>query len=270
MIGNVYFDDNVIDLFLNGLQEEFNFDFDPVYAFALPNSRNLITSLDRLRIYDENWKCIQDIDKINDEEIKPYGVALNIDDEKTYIADCRKHRILMIDFEFNLIKSVGSQGTEYNQFDEPFDLCLLNNNLYVCDSNNNRIQVLNNNLEFLKSFEVDYKPYQIKPLNSILAVQAKMEICFYNSSDLSLIQKYDHGLCVISKLNSNIYGFNNEAKKLFSYDEDSNLSEVINFTERSLKDTWDGALCERNGVLFVISNSMRKIIKFSHQLATKL
>ena len=190
---------------------------------------------------------------------------MNLEKEIAYIADHLNHRILMTDYKFNLIKSVGSQGTSYNQLDHPFDLCQLNNYLYVCDTHNERIQVLNNDLEFVKSFAVDSEPYQIKSLNSMLAVQATMEIYFYNSSDLSLIQKYDHGLCIISKINSNIYGFNSEENKLFCYDENSNLSEEINFDHKLLDDKceWDGPLCELYGVLFMISHSVRRIIQFS-------
>ena len=171
----------------------------------------------------------------------------------------------MTDYKFNLIKSVGSQGTSYNQFYEPFDLCLLNNNLYVCDKINKRLQVLNNDLDFVESLKLDFHPLQIKSLNLMLAVQATMEIYFYNSSDLSCIQKYDHGLCVISQINSNIYGFNSKASKLFCYGENSNLCEEINFDHKLLDDKceWDGAMCELNGVLFMISHSMRRIIKFS-------
>ena len=264
LIGNVYFsDNNVIDLLLNGQQLEVSFSFDPFDAHTLSNNQILVTSRDNLRIYDENWKLVKRKDKINNEKFKPYGVALNLEKEIAYITDCLNHRIHMTDFQLNLIKSVGSKGTEYNQLDEPNDLCLLNKNLYVCDRNNERIQVLNNDLEFVKSFAVDSEPLQIKSINSILTVQTSKEIYFYNSSDLSFIQKYNHGLCVISKINSNIYGFNNEAKKLFCYDENSNLSEEINFVDRQLNDEWDGALCELNGELFMMSHSMRKRIKFS-------
>ena len=169
----------------------------------------------------------------------------------------------MTDFKLNLKKSVGSQGTGFNQFDEPHDLCLLNNKLYVCDGDNNRIQVLSDYLEFLESLELDFQPLQIKPLNSMLAVQASIEIYFYNSSDLSFIQKYNHGLLIISQINSNIYGFNSKASKLFCYGENSNLCEEIYFVDKRLDGEWDGAMCELNGVLFMISHSMSKIIKFS-------
>ena len=238
-------------------------DFDPFNAQTLSNNQILVTSLEHLSIYDENFEQIERKDKINDQKIEPCGIALNLEKEIAYITDLLSHRILMIDFKFNFIKSVGSKGMEYNQFDEPYDLCLLNKNLYVSDTHNERIQVLSDNLEFVKCFAVDSKPYQIKSLNSILTVQTEQAIYFYNSSNLSLIQKYDHGHCVISKINSNIFGFNNEAKKLYCYDENSSLSKEINFDHEHLDYQWDGSLCELNGELFMISNTMSKIIKFS-------
>ena len=264
LIGNVYFSDNiVIDLILNGEQEEFYFDFDPVNAYTLSNNQILLTSFEHLSIYDENFKQVKLQDKINYKKFNPYGVALNLEKEIAYITDCLNHRIHMTDFKLNLKKSVGSQGTGFNQFDEPHDLCLLNNKLYVCDGDNNRIQVLSDYLEFLESLELDFQPLQIKPLNSMLAVQASIEIYFYNSSDLSFIQKYNHGLLIISQINSNIYGFNSKASKLFCYGENSNLCEEIYFVDKRLDGEWDGAMCELNGVLFMISHSMSKIIKFS-------
>ena len=188
---------------------------------------------------------------------------MNLEKEIAYITDCLNHRILITDFQLNFIKSVGSKGTENNQLDQPFDLCQLNNYLYVCDANNRRIQVLNNDLEFVKSFAVDSQPYQIKSLNSMLAVASLIEIYFFNSSDLSFIQKYDHGFLIISKINSNIYGFNSEEKKLNCYDENSSLSKEINFDYELLDDQLDGSLLEHNGVLFMVSHTMKKIIKFS-------
>ena len=264
MIGNVFFGAiDVIDLLLNGQQIELCFDFEPFNAYSLSNNQILVIFIQHLSIYDENFEEVKKKDKINKKRIIPSDVALDLEKEIAYIADNLNHRILMTDFKLNFIKSVGSGGTKYNPLHEPYSLCLINKNLYVSDYFNKRIQVLSDDLEFVKFFAVDSEPDQIKSLSSMLAVQTSKEIYFYNSTDLSLIQKYNHGSCVISKVNSKIYGFNSEAKKLYCYDENSSLSKEINFSHKLLNNQWDGALLEHNGVLFMVSNTMRKIIKFS-------
>ena len=149
MIGDVQFEQahkgiDVADLLQKGKHEMFEVGL-AFYIIVLPNNQILMAhySAGCLGFYDEHLKCVKRIDKINGENFKPIGIALHLKEKKLFITDNLNHRIIMTDLEINFMKSVGSRGAEINQFNGPNGLCLLNNNLYVCDYYNKRIQVYN-------------------------------------------------------------------------------------------------------------------------------
>ena len=154
-----------------------------------------------MTIYDENLKLVKRIDSISDEGFSPIGIALNLDEEKFFITDNDNHRILMTDFEFNLIKSIGSAGTDICQFDGPYDLCLAISNLYVSDYYNKH--VYSKGLEFLKLLKLDYSPWKVNASNSMLFIYSNCGIYFYYLDDLQFFQRLDHTICRIYEINSN-------------------------------------------------------------------
>ena len=236
-------------------------DFDLNNINALPGNQILVKNT-ILRLYDQNLQLVKKIESLNGLSFASLGFELNLEEKKFYIPDVQHHRIIMTDFEFNFIKVFGSLGNSNDQLKYPFDLCLANNNLYVLDSGNNRIQIFLTNLEFVKSWELDYWLYQIKALNMTLFVQSNEEIYLYNLNDLSLIQKYGNGFCQISKMNSNIYGFNFQAQKLFCYDDKANCEEIT-YANKYLQSKTDGSLVELNGAIYMSSRSNRKILRFT-------
>jgi|LakMenE01Jun11ns_1017448.scaffolds.fasta_scaffold9411904_1 hypothetical protein len=76
----------------------------------------------------------------------------------------------MTDLDFNFIKSVGSQGSENCQFDNPTDICFFNSKFYICDFFNQRIQVYSKDFDFVTSFKVEYYPWKIKSTNFTICV----------------------------------------------------------------------------------------------------
>ena len=262
MIGELQFDHSlkgidVADLLQNGKHEMF--EVGRVNdIIVLPNNQILMAHYlpGFLGFYDEHLKCVMRIDKINGEKFSPVGIALHSKEKKLFIADNLNQRIIMTDLEVNFIKSVGSEGAKINQFDGPYDLCLLNNNLYVCDYNNKRIQVYNTELIFSKSLRVDYQPWKIKTSNSMLFIQSVENGLFiYNSNDFSLLKKFEHGQCRISKLDSDIYKFNHQTKKLYCYDEHANLKKEISltFVNENFKNVWEGTFIEFNRAFLLLS-----------------
>ena len=272
MIGELGFEQahkgiDVADLLQNGKHEMF--EVGTVNdIIVLPNNQILMahhSPFFGLGFYDEHLKCVKRIDKINGENFTPIGIALHLNEKKLFITDTLNDRIIMTDLEVNFIKSVGSKGAEINQFNVPYDLCLLNNNLYICDYFNKRIQVYNTELTNSKSLMVNYHPREIKTLNSKLFIQsAESGLFIYKSNDFSLLKKFDHGKCIISKLDSDIYVFNYKTKKLFCYDEHANLMEEISLTSvnENLIGVWDGTFIVFNKV-FLLIPCFNGIIKVS-------
>ena len=79
-----------------------------------------------------------------------------------------------------------------------------------------------------------------------------------------MLKKFEHGICRISKLDSDIYEFNNPTKKLFCYDEHANLKEEINLTSvnENLRGVWDGSFIVFNRTFLLISCA-KGVIKVS-------
>ena len=103
-------------------------------------------------IHDKNFNLIEKIDKTNGEssdEIEE--IAINPEMEELFLLDANNDRIIVTDFELNFIKYFGSHCDKDNQFDCPCGLCFKNGYLYVSDTGNERIQIFNQNLEFVKS-----------------------------------------------------------------------------------------------------------------------
>ena len=63
-----------------------------------------------LAIYDIQCNLVKRIDTINGETFAAIAVASNLEDKIIFICDDLKYRILMLDFDFNFIKSVGWYG----------------------------------------------------------------------------------------------------------------------------------------------------------------
>ena len=173
----------------------------------------------------------------------------------------------MTDFEFSLIKSVDYMVSTNEEFKGGGDMCFANSNLYLYHTDYKRVHVYSKDLEFIKflKMKMDDIPWKIKISNSILFAQSTQGIHFYNLNDFSLIQRSSHGMCRMSKINTNIYELNAETKKLFCYDQRGNLKEEANLTSfnQYITNIWDGAFVEFNGMIIMISWTNDKIIKFS-------
>ena len=74
-------------------------------------------------------------------------------DHNLYITSDKYHQLIKLNIAGNVIKIVGKLGKGNAEFHFPNGLRVSNNNeLYVCDSYNNRIQIFDLNLNFKRSF----------------------------------------------------------------------------------------------------------------------
>jgi hypothetical protein len=119
----VYLGVDVKELFLRGKTETIQLAHDVFDIIALSNNRIACSSFFSkcLVLYDENFKPVKKIDKINELSFTPTGIASY--DNHLYIADSQNHSIIKLDDEFNFIKSFGSYGADFNQFDKPLGIC---------------------------------------------------------------------------------------------------------------------------------------------------
>ena len=82
------------------------------------------------------------------EMIGPAGIATD-DAENIYISS--EHKLMKFTSRGELIKCTGEKGKKEGEFDVPRGLTLYDNEVYVCDRNNHRIQIFDLNLNFVRS-----------------------------------------------------------------------------------------------------------------------
>ena len=271
MIGEIFIVNGpgfVKSLFQNA--ESFDLEMRPIDIAVLPNDQIISANyIDySIAVYDQNFNLLKKIDKINGKYFSPIAVQVNSNDKLIYICDYAKHRILMTDVDFNLIKSVGSNGAKIDEFNNPFDICYNNESLYICDHYNERIQIYSKDLEFIKSIQLEYKPWKVKASNSIICVEKNTGhgVYFYSLTNCELIKSYESQITGrISQFNLFFYVFNHQANEFFCYDENGILKEELTLTgvDGIFTNVWDGAFIENNGKLLIQSYTTKKIIKFS-------
>ena len=77
----------------------------------------------------------------------PCSIAITHDDH-ILVVDC--HRVQMFTLDGKLVKSVGQEGNAPLQFCFPFDIAVhpVSHQVYVADTNNHRVQILNHDLTY--------------------------------------------------------------------------------------------------------------------------
>ncbi len=195
---------------------------------VLPNNHLLTINFDdmNLTIYDEKFNLVKRIDTINNEIIKPYAVIIN-DHDQCYVLDWKKHCVLMTDIDFNFIKSVGSQGSNIDQFQYPISGYYKNSKLYVADSDNQRIKIFKSDLTFVYDIQLDYMPYFIKMSDTTICITSAFSLLFYDSNDFKLIENYDDQNDRISEIHSLFYSFNFKTRKINCFDWNGDFIKEI-------------------------------------------
>ena len=192
---------------------------------VLPNNLIVVASSGSLTLYDENFNLIQSIETINGKKIYPHAIEFDESEKCLYMSDWLNRSIFKIDLHFVLIKMIHFE--RYN-VDYQLGICLINNCLLVCHSEDKQIKVYDSNLEFISSFSLDFTPLKIKATNSTICVISSENIYFYRIQDISLWQKYVVSSSdEISVINSTFYISNFTQNSIHCFNENGNLKEVI-------------------------------------------
>ena len=77
------------------------------------------------------------------------GVAVD-DKDNVYVADYSLNTVFKFDKKRNLVHKVGRKGSGPGEFNKPRGLTFAKGQLYVCDYDNKRVQVLTSHLDFVK------------------------------------------------------------------------------------------------------------------------
>ena len=80
----------------------------------------------------------------------PTGIAT--DGEGNVYVTSEDHKLWKFNRRGEVVKSVGKEGENIGEFDNPYNVRYHNHQVYVCDSGNGRVQVFDSNLNFVQSF----------------------------------------------------------------------------------------------------------------------
>ena len=128
-------------------------DLNRPYGIAV-NSRGeiVISECDghKISVFDDKGKSIQrtlgSYGDSQEQMIQPAGIAID-DADNVYVSS--EHKLQKFTSSGELIECVGQRGSGEKDFDDPRGVTLYKNQLYVCDRKNDRIQVLNLDLNFV-------------------------------------------------------------------------------------------------------------------------
>ena len=132
----------------------------------------------------------------------PTGVAILSDTNELIVTDYFKSCIYTMDFDLKIKKQFGSCGTDKNQFCNPFSVSIQDNSLYVSDSGNNRIQILNADFHFVDTIKLSYKPYSVKVSDTRIGVCGSNGVYIYDKNTFKLKEQYLNVIGRISYISS--------------------------------------------------------------------
>lgn len=106
----------------------------------------------RIVIYDKKGYPVNSV-ILNEINWKPVGISYSEKRKIFYVVDTMNHTLILLDKNFNIIKTIGGRGEEKDEFNFPTHVFVNDEReeVYVTDSMNFRIQILNLNGKYLGS-----------------------------------------------------------------------------------------------------------------------
>jgi hypothetical protein len=200
----------------------------------------------KLDWYDSNLNFTMRFNDLLGKAIYPHCVTTDNMNMNIYFAN--SDQVVMTDYDFNFVKSINSNEIGFS-FTSSIDYN--NNRLFLCDFHKKRILIFTPDLILYDSFELYFKPVQIKVEKNIACIRSFdfNSIHFYDLTTFRLLRKY-YGHCgTISFIGSIFYEFDVGQSKIYCYnkygDEDKGISsdalsmvmaKICKNTDKSLND----------------------------------
>ena len=126
---------------------------EPCYIAVGDKGELFVTETNRYTVLDAQGQRVLTIGSKKEppfEDGEPYGITT--DGEGNVYVTSDDHKLWKFNRHGEVVKSVGKKGGNVGEFDEPFNVQYHNRQVYVCDSDNGRVQVFDSNLNFVRSF----------------------------------------------------------------------------------------------------------------------
>ena len=184
----------------------------------------------RVSIFSETGAFIDTFS--HEDMIWPWGIAIHRDN--LYVTDIGAHAVFRfkIETDMRLVAKLGSEGSGVGQFDSPVGLSVSpNGDVFIADSRNNRIQILDDSLHFQRSIthQTMESPCDIKLTPDEVYVLCRVSPCILVFSHAgekirSLVTRGGRGMqigsafffCLDKKQNLLISDYGNKQVRIFS------------------------------------------------------
>ena len=146
------------------------------WGMALNSKQQLVVAErngKKVTVLDREGKKVQTItcEKFS----QPSGVAVDKDDN-IYVTDMVNSLLFKFNKEGKLMKVVGREGTQPGEFKYLSTIKIINDKLYVCDRGNNRVQILNTELEYVNILVTVVKE-MVSLMSQTTLLRTEQEIC---------------------------------------------------------------------------------------------
>jgi hypothetical protein len=94
----------------------------------------------------------------------PCPVSISYNHKNIYVVDAKDHVIKVFSKSGAFVMSIGRKGQAPGEFESPQDLDIFDEKIYVSESFNSRIQILDMNGKYLGGFKVLFAPDQVSVL----------------------------------------------------------------------------------------------------------
>ena len=233
----------------------------------LPNGFLATCSGDSFSLYDHKLELIKTFNEINGKKVNTRNIAIDYIDS-IYFTDTANDQLVMCNSAFMYQRSIGSKGSEKNQFREPCGLFYHKNNkrLYVCDSGNNRVGIFTSKLEFIKNNLITFRPFEIKIINNVACVRSfntfDQQLHFYNLPNFTIQSTYKDFHQPISVIQNSFYQFDPQNELLYCFDSNGIQIDQISSTgvRNLIQSNSDGILTQFNNQLILLSNKQECLI----------
>ena len=222
-----------------------------------------------VKVFDRTGKYLS---KFGDNEGEgrmqyPYGVAICGD---RVLISQGNHSILNYQLNGKFISRIGKQGKGEFEFDIPFGLTIneSNGDIYICDCNNNRIQILNQDFSFKSQFGKDTLkfPRDVKLSREYIFVLDESNPCLHLFNYNHILQK-----SVISRgegmqVSYPFFFFIDQTDNILISDFDSNSIYIFNsqfqlFHKIPVSDYPIGVTVDNQGRVIVVSQAEKNCLQ---------
>jgi hypothetical protein len=94
----------------------------------------------------------------------PRPVSISFDQKNIYVVDAKEDEIRVFSKSGAFLKSIGRRGQAPGEFESPQDIDIFDEKIYISESSNSRIQILDINGKYLGGFKVLFAPDQVSVL----------------------------------------------------------------------------------------------------------